>query len=141
MRSVNKKVIAIALAGRWKGPEGEERRVERYRELVSLTRKIVHQAEGVLEEMQQLPGRRQARLKRLREILETMAGRVRQVMRQTKARVFQGITQYPHKIVVLKARRMWSPGQSRRAPLLRTPLPPSSRLNGDFVRSRRRATR
>jgi hypothetical protein len=30
-RSVNKKVIAIALAGRWKGPEGEERRVERYR--------------------------------------------------------------------------------------------------------------
>ena len=93
MRSVNQKVIAIAWAGRWKGPEGEERRVERYRELVSLTRKIVHQAEGVLEEMQHLPRRRQARLKRLREILETMAGRVRQVVRQTKARVFQGITQ------------------------------------------------
>ena len=101
MRSVNKKVIAIALAGRLKGPEAEERRVERYRELVSLTRKIVHQAEGVLEEMQHLPGRRQAQLKRLREILETMAGRVRQVVRQTKARVFQGITQYPHKIVSL----------------------------------------
>src|SRR5713101_4381441 len=101
MRSVNKKVIAIALAGRLKGPEGEERRVRRYRELVSLTRKIVHQAQGVLEEMQHLPGRRQAQLKRLREILETMAGRVRQVVRQTKARVFQGITQYPHKIVFL----------------------------------------
>jgi IS5 family transposase len=99
MRSVNKKVIAIALAGRLRGPAGEERRVERYRELLSLTRKIVHQAESVLEEMQQLPRRRQARLKRLREILETMAGRVRQVVRQTKARVFQGITQYPHKIV------------------------------------------
>jgi hypothetical protein len=96
-----KKVIAIALAGRWKGPEGEERRVERYRELVSLTRKIVHQAEGVLEEMQHLPGRRQTQLKRLREILETMAGRVRQVMRQTKAGVFQGVTQCPHKIVSL----------------------------------------
>src|SRR5271165_2657251 len=38
MRSVNKKVIA--LAGRLKGPEGEQRRVQRYRELVSLTRKI-----------------------------------------------------------------------------------------------------
>jgi len=101
MRSVNKKVIAIALAGRLKGPEGEERRVERYRELVSLTRKIVHQAEGVLEEMQHLPRRRQAQLKRLREILETMAGRVRQVVRQTRARVFQGITKYPHKIVSL----------------------------------------
>jgi hypothetical protein len=51
--------------------------------------------------MQHLPRRRQAQLKRLREILETMAGRVRQVVRQTKARVFQGITQYPHKIVSL----------------------------------------
>jgi IS5 family transposase len=61
----------------------------------------VHQAEGVLEEMQHLPRRRQAQLKRLREILETMAGCVRQVVRQTKARVFQGITQYPHKIVSL----------------------------------------
>jgi len=54
MRSVNKKVMAIALAGRLKGPEGEERRVERYRELLSLTRKILHQAEGVLEETQRL---------------------------------------------------------------------------------------
>jgi len=101
MRSVNKKVMAIALAGRLKGPEGEERRVERYRELVSLTRKIVHQAEGVLEEMQHLPRHRQARLKRFRETLETMTGRVRQVVRQTRARVFRGTTQYPHKIVSL----------------------------------------
>jgi hypothetical protein len=46
MRSVNKKVLAIALAGRLKGPEGEQRRAERYRELVSLTRKILYQAEG-----------------------------------------------------------------------------------------------
>ena len=101
MRSVNKKVLAITLAGRLKGPEGEERRVERYRELLSLTRKIVHQAEGVLEEMQRLARHRQAPLKRFREILETMTGRVRQVVRQTKARVFQGITKYPHKIVSL----------------------------------------
>jgi hypothetical protein len=63
MRSVNKKVIAIALAGRRKGPEGEERLVERYWELLSLTRKIVHQAEGVLEEMQRLPRHQQAPLK------------------------------------------------------------------------------
>jgi hypothetical protein len=99
MRSVNKKVMA--LAGRLKGPEGGEPRVERYRELVSVTRKIVHQAEGVLEEMQHLARHRQARRKRFREILETMTGRVRQVVRQTKARVFRGITQYAHKIVSL----------------------------------------
>jgi IS5 family transposase len=75
MRSVNKKVMAIALAGRLKGSDGEERRMQRYRELVSLTRKILHQAEGVLEETQKVPHRRwQARLKPLREILETMTG-------------------------------------------------------------------
>jgi transposase, IS5 family len=99
MRSVNKKVMAIALAGRLKGPEGEERRVQRYRELVSLTRKIVQQAEGVLEEMRDLPSRRQGRLKPLREILEAMGERVQQVIRQTKARVLQGITQHPNKIL------------------------------------------
>jgi IS5 family transposase len=99
MRSVNQKVMAIALAGRLKGPEGQERRVQRYRELVSLTRKIVQQAEGVLEEMRDLPSRRQGRLKPLREILEAMGERVQQVIRQTKARVLQGITQYPHKIL------------------------------------------
>src|SRR5258705_6376200 len=55
----------------------------------------------MLEEWQSLPRRRQARLKRLREIRETMAERVRQVVQQTKARVFQGITKYPHKIVSL----------------------------------------
>ena len=94
---INKKVMAIALAGRLKGSDGEERRIQRYRELVSLTRKVLHQAEGVLEEMRDLPSRRQARVKLLGEILETMGERVRQVIRQTKARV-QGITQYPHKI-------------------------------------------
>ena len=103
MRSVNKKVMAIAVAGRLKGPEGEERRVERYRELVSLTRKIVHQAEREWEEMQHLPRHRQARLKRFRETLETMTGRVRQVVRQTRARVFRGINQYPRKIVSLNS--------------------------------------
>jgi len=97
MRSVNKKVLTIALAGRQKGAEGEERRVQRYRELVSLTRKILNQAKDVLEE---ISSRRQARLKPLREILETMSERVRKVICQTKARVFQGVTQYPDKIQI-----------------------------------------
>ncbi|HEX2715126.1 MAG TPA: ISNCY family transposase [Candidatus Acidoferrales bacterium] len=96
MRSVNKKVIAIALVGRLKGVQGEERRVQCYRELVSLTRQILNQAKDVLEE---ISDRRQAHLKPLRQVLETMSERVRQVIRQTKARVFQGITQYPHKIL------------------------------------------
>jgi hypothetical protein len=63
MRSVNKNVMAIALAGRLKGSEGDERRIQRYREL------ILHQAEGVLCDAE-TPHRRWAvRLKPLRELL------------------------------------------------------------------------
>src|SRR5271167_4361219 len=54
-RSMSKRVIAIATASRHKGPEGEAKRKKQYRELVSLTRKIVHQAEGVLAETEHLP--------------------------------------------------------------------------------------
>ncbi len=57
-----------------------------------LTRKIVHQAEGVLEEIEQLPRPRRRRLKTLPERLVTMTGRVRQVVRQTRRAYFQGIT-------------------------------------------------
>src|SRR5207245_4512795 len=45
--------------------------------------------------------RRRCGLKSLIETLEIMDGRVRQVMKQTKARVFHGITRYPGKIVSL----------------------------------------
>ena len=33
--------------------------------------------------------------------LETMSGRVRQVVKQTKARIFTGVTRYPDKLVSL----------------------------------------
>jgi IS5 family transposase len=39
------------------------------------------------------------RLKPLREILEAMGERLQQVIRQTKARVLQGITPHPNKIL------------------------------------------
>ncbi len=68
---------------------------------VQSTSNLFYLLHGVLEEAEHLPRRRQAQLKRLREILETMGKRVRQVVRQTKARVFQGMTKYPHKIVSL----------------------------------------
>ena len=41
MRSVNKRVIAIALSARYKDPEGEERRRRHYRHLLRLTRQIL----------------------------------------------------------------------------------------------------
>src|SRR6516165_7183982 len=45
MRSVKKKVLAIALASRQKGPAGEEQRRQEYRKLLRVTRQIVYQAE------------------------------------------------------------------------------------------------
>jgi transposase, IS5 family len=45
MRSVRKRVLAIALSTRHLGPEAEARRKKQYRELLSLTRKTVNQAQ------------------------------------------------------------------------------------------------
>lgn len=101
MRAVKKRVVAIALATRQIGPQREERQRKQYAELLTVTRKVLKQAKGVVEEVQQLarPGRR--RLQSLTEKLETMAGRVRQVVTQTRARIFQGISTFPGKIVSL----------------------------------------
>jgi transposase, IS5 family len=96
MRSVNKRVIAIATAGRYQGEQGELKRKKEYRQLLRLTRQILNDTSRVMKET----GRtRKPGLRRLREQLNTMADRVKQVVRQTRARVFQGITQLPGKIV------------------------------------------
>src|SRR6202522_4169327 len=55
MRSIQKRVLAIALSTRLLGPAGEERRKREYRELLSLTRKVMNQARRVLEEVKQAP--------------------------------------------------------------------------------------
>lgn len=100
-RSVGKRVIAIATASRHKGPEGEAKRQKQYRELLRYTRQILNDASRVVAEVEQMPAKKQKRLRGLSEHLSLMAGRVRQVVRQTKARVFDGITQLPGKIVSL----------------------------------------
>jgi IS5 family transposase len=96
MRSVNKRVIAIATAGRYKGEAGEQKRKKEYRELLRLTRQILNDTRRVMEETQ---SRRKPGLRKLRAELSLMADRVKQVVKQTKARVFQGVTQLPGKIV------------------------------------------
>jgi IS5 family transposase len=97
-RSVNKRVIAIATASRHKGEAGEQKRQKEYRDLLRLTRQILNDTKRVLEETQ---SRRRPGMRALREGLTTMANRVRQVVKQTKARIFDGITQLPGKIVSL----------------------------------------
>jgi IS5 family transposase len=95
MRSVNRRVMEIALAARTKGPQGEERKKGAYRKLVSLTRKVVNQAKRVKAEI----ARSRGRVKQLGEQLDSTISRVQQVIRQTVVRAFQGETHHPEKLV------------------------------------------
>ena len=85
MRSVRKRVLAIALSTRYLGAEGEARRKRHYRELLRLTRKTVNQAQRILEEVKEGPRARRIPLRSLVESLATMMGRVQQVVKQTRA--------------------------------------------------------
>jgi len=99
MRSIRKRVIAIALSARLLGAQGEQRRKQQYRELLSLTRKVLNQAQRVLEDVNQAPRHPRIPVRGLTQNLETMMDRVRQVVKQTKARIFAGITKSQEKIV------------------------------------------
>src|SRR6266700_1338481 len=99
MRSIRKRVLAIALSTRLLGAPGEERRKREYRELLSLTRRVMNQAKRVLAEVKQAPRRRRTPVEGLTQSLETMVGRVGQVVRQTRIRIFAGDTKSGEKIV------------------------------------------
>ena len=99
MRSVRKRVLAIALSTRYLGAEGEARRKKQYGELLSLTRKSVKQAQRILEEVKEGPRPRRIPLRSLVESLATMTGRVQQVVKQTRLRIFAGVTKSQEKIV------------------------------------------
>jgi transposase, IS5 family len=99
MRSVSKRVIAIGYAVRHKGAEGERKREEEYRQLLRLTRQVLNDSRRVLHEVEELPARRRREVSGLGERLHTMSQRLGQVMRQTKARILEGVTQFPDKLV------------------------------------------
>jgi IS5 family transposase len=90
LRSVTKRVIAIAHALRHKGPKGEEKRKREYRELLHTTRQILNDTRRILQEVDEMPRHRQAKLRELCEPMRAMAEDVRRVVRQTKARIFRG---------------------------------------------------
>jgi len=96
-----KRVIAIATASRHKGEEGEAKRKKQYKELLRYSRQILNDAKRVIAEVEAMPTQKQKPLTGLRKHLAEMAGRVKQVVKQAKARVFDGITQMPGKIVSL----------------------------------------
>jgi IS5 family transposase len=94
-------VVAIATASRHKGEEGEARRKKQYKELLRYSRQILNDTKPVLSEVEEMSAKKKKGLRGLCEHLSEMAGRVRQVVKQTKVRVFDGITQMPGKIVSL----------------------------------------
>jgi IS5 family transposase len=101
MRSVTRRVIAIGYAVRHKGPEGELKRKREYRQLLRLTRQVLNDSGRVLREVEALPARRQCQVRPLCERLESMAEQVRRVLRQTKARICDEVTQFPGKVLSL----------------------------------------
>jgi transposase, IS5 family len=100
-RSMSKRVIAIATASRHKGPEGEAKRKKQYKELLRFSRQVLNDTKRVLGEVEQMSTKKKKGLRGLCEHLSEMAGRVRQVVKQAKARVLDGITDLPGKIVSL----------------------------------------
>jgi transposase, IS5 family len=101
MRSVNKRVVTIALSARQKGSEGEERRKKHYRELLRLSRQILNDTQRVLDEVDQFGVKKRQKVQTLTTTLSEISERVRQVIRQAKVRVFDGVTTLPDKIVSL----------------------------------------
>jgi len=100
-RSVRKRVIAIAYAARQKGPVGERKRQREYRQLLRLSRQILNDSRRVMRELEELSAGRRGRVRGLGERLEAVADQVRRVVRQAKARIYAGVTQFPNKLVSL----------------------------------------
>ena len=105
-RSVKYRVLEIARAARAKGPQSRAKLEKAYNNLLMSTSRLVGQAKRFSREIADGTKRarsikKQAKLQRLRCQLETMLPRVRQVIRQTRARIFRGETRSEGKIVSL----------------------------------------
>ena len=105
-RSVKYRVMEIGRAARAKGPQNRGRLEKAYGNLLAATSRVVGQAKRFATEIAAGTKRargfsKRAKLEILRGELETMLPRVRQVMRQTRARIFRGETRSEGKIFSL----------------------------------------
>jgi transposase, IS5 family len=105
-RSVKYRVMEIGRAARAKGPQGKAKLHKAYANLLSSTSRVVGQAKRFAREI--LDGTKsavgsggQAALECFRGEIEQMVPRVRQVIAQTKARIFHGETRSEGKIFSL----------------------------------------
>ena len=105
-RSVKLRVLDIARAARAKGPRSQEKLKRNYRQLLESTSRVVGQARQFSKEIADGIKRskdivKQLALEGLRQEIDTMIPRVKQVMKQTRARIFRGDTRSEGKIFSL----------------------------------------
>jgi IS5 family transposase len=105
-RSVKLRLLEIGRVARAKGPINQDKLKQRYRQLLNATSRVVGQAKRFSEEIAQGVKRSTTVLKRLaleglRQELDEMTSRVRQVMKQTRARIFRGNTRSEGKLLSL----------------------------------------
>jgi transposase, IS5 family len=105
-RSVKLRLLEIGRVARAKGPINQDKLQQRYRQLLDTTSRVVGQARRFSEEIAQGVKRsttvlKQLALEGLRQELNEMTSRVRQVMKQTRARIFHGNTRSEGKLLSL----------------------------------------
>jgi IS5 family transposase len=105
-RSVKLRLLEIGRVARAKGPINQDKLKQRYRQLLNATSRVVEQAKRFSQEIAQGVKRsttvlQQLALEGLRQELDEMRSRVRQVMKQTRARIFRGNTHSEGKLLSL----------------------------------------
>jgi IS5 family transposase len=105
-RSVKLRLLEIGRVARAKGPLNQEKLKQRYSRLLDTTSRVVGQAKRFSSEIAQGVKRSSSALKQLaleglRQELDEMTSRVRQVMNQTRARIFRGNTRSEDKLLSL----------------------------------------
>jgi IS5 family transposase len=103
---VKLRLLEIGRVARAKGPINQDRLQQRYRQLLDATSRVAGQANHFCAEIAQGVKRstnllQQLVLEGLRQELDEMTLRVRQVMKQTRARIFRGNTRSEGKLLSL----------------------------------------
>jgi IS5 family transposase len=104
-RSVARRVFQIALLSRQVAREQTKTcLVHLYRQLMGLTRAVVREAETAVQKLQRRrtpvkEAQTEQRLQGLSQQVRHMSGLIRRVLAQTRARVLQGDTHYPSKVL------------------------------------------
>jgi transposase, IS5 family len=119
-RSVKLRLLEIGRVARAKGPINQDKLRQRYRQLLNATSRVVGQARRFSEEVAQGVKRsttvlKQLALDGLRRELDEVTLLVRQVMKQTRARIFRGNTRSEGKLLSLFSHRPKSFARGRQA--------------------------